>query len=115
MSNDLDNVSSNDKILNNENSDLLKNEINLSEKKIKFKDNELIDSEISNINFIPIHSSENYAGNYDNYVAMTLSEISHLKKVNFEKILNNPSLYKYYPNEEISLLKNSTKKYFYLI
>ena len=110
MSNDLDNVSSNDKILNNENSDLLKNEINLSEKKIKFKDNELIDSEISNINFIPIHSSENYAGNYDNYVAMTLSEISHLKKVNFENILNNPSLYKYYPNEEISLLKNSTKK-----
>ena len=110
MSNDLDNVSSNDKILNNENSDLLKNEINLSEKKIKFKDNELIDSEISNIHFIPIHSSENYAGNYDNYVAMTLSEISHLKKVNFENILNNPSLYKYYPNEEISLLKNSTKK-----
>ena len=110
MSNYLDNVSSNDKILNNENSDLLKNEINLSEKKIKFKDNELIDSEISNINFIPIHSSENYAGNYDNYVSMTLSEISHLKKVNFENILNNPSLYKYYPNEEISLLKNSTKK-----
>ena len=110
MSNFLDNVSSNDKILNNENSDLLKNEINLSEKKIKFKDNELIDSEISNIHFIPIHSSENYAGNYDNYVSMTLSEISHLKKINFENILNNPSLYKNYPNEEISLLKNSTKK-----
>jgi Dullard-like phosphatase family protein len=100
MSNFLDNVLSNDTIIYNDNSDKI----------INLKDNELIENEISNINFIPIHSSENYAGNYDNYVAMTLSEISHLKKVNFENILNNPSLYKYYPNEEISLLKNSTKK-----
>ena len=100
MSNFLDNVLSNDTIINNDNSDKI----------INLKDNELIENEISNINFIPIHSSENYAGNYDNYVSMTLSEISHLKKVNFENILNNPSLYKNYPNEEISLLKNSKKK-----
>ena len=110
MSNYLDNVSSNEKILNIENSDLMEKEIKFPDKKLKLNDNELIDSEISNINFIPIHSSENYAGNYHNYVAMTLSEISHLKKVNFENILNNPSLYKNYPNEEISLLKNSKKK-----
>jgi Dullard-like phosphatase family protein len=100
MSNFLDNVLSNDTIINNDNSDKI----------INLKDNELIENEISNINFIPIHSSENYAGNYDNYVSMTLSEISHLKKINFENILNNPSLYKNYPNEEISLLKNTKKK-----
>ena len=79
MSNFLDNVLSNDTIINNDNSDKI----------INLKDNELIENEISNINFIPIHSSENYAGNYDNYVSMTLSEISHLKKINFENILNN--------------------------
>ena len=100
MSNFLDNVLSNDTIIYNDNSDKI----------INLKDNELIENEISNVNFIPIHSSENYAGNYDNYVSMTLSEISHLKKINFENILNNPSLYKNYPNEEISLLKNTKKK-----
>ena len=110
MSNFLDNVSSNEKILNIENSDLMEKEIKFPDKKLKLNDNEFIDNEISNINFIPINSSENYAGNYHNYVAMTLSEISHLKKVNFENILNNPSLYKNYPTEEISLLKNSKKK-----
>ena len=97
-----------DPILKRENG-LIKKETEFSDKKIKSEDNEILNIEY-NINFIPINCCENYAGNYDNYVTRTLSQISYLKKINYEYILNNPLIYENFPKEEISKIKNSKKK-----
>ena len=97
-----------DPILKRENG-LIKKETEFSDKKIKSEDNEILNIEY-NINFIPINCCENYVRNYDNYVTRTLSQISYLKKINYEYILNNPLIYENFPKEEISKIKNSKKK-----
>ena len=65
----------------------------------KFKKN-LIEfkKQASKINFYPLGSGENYPGNYSNYVQMTLSQISQIKKLKFEYALEDKSLYKGVPD-----------------
>ena len=68
------------------------------------------EKEASNILFTPVSCQENYSGNYDNYVAKTLSQIFSLQKLPYEKTLSDPDIYKNYPSKEIKNCLNSNKK-----
>jgi Dullard-like phosphatase family protein len=68
------------------------------------------EKEASNIFFTPISCQENYSGNYDNYVRMTLNHISSLKCLPYEKALSNSDLFNNYPSKEIKESLISNKK-----
>ena len=52
----------------------------------------------SRIDFYPLGSRENYPGNYDNYIQMTLSHIAQMKNLKFEYALEDKKLYKDVPD-----------------
>ena len=62
----------------------------------------------SKLNFYPLGSRENYPGNYDNYVQMTLSHIQKINKLKFEYALEDKNIYKGVP--DYSNQKNNEKK-----
>ena len=62
----------------------------------------------SKLNFYPLGSRENYPGNYDNYVQMTLSHIQKINKLKFEYALEDKNIYKGVP--DYSNQKNNGKK-----
>jgi Dullard-like phosphatase family protein len=62
----------------------------------------------SKLNFYPLGSRENYPGNYDNYVQMTLSHIQKINKLKFEYALEDKIIYKGVP--DYSNQKNNGKK-----
>jgi CTD small phosphatase-like protein 2 len=65
----------------------------------KFKKNlKEFKKQASKINFCPLGSRENYPGNYSDYVQMTLSQISQIKKLKFEYALEDKNLYKGVPD-----------------
>lgn len=68
------------------------------------------EKEASNIFFTPISCEENYSGNYDNYLRLTLNHISSLRHLPYEKALSNPILFKNYPSKEIKESLISNKK-----
>ena len=55
-------------------------------------------NQASKINFYPLGSRENYPGNYDNYVQMTLSQIYQINKLKFEYALEDKNLFKGVPD-----------------
>ena len=55
-------------------------------------------NQASKIDFYPLGSRENYPGNYDNYVQMTLSQIYRINKLKFEYALEDNSLFKGVPD-----------------
>ena len=65
----------------------------------KFKKNlKEFKNQASKINFYPLGSRENYPGNYDNYVQMTLSQIYQINKLKFEYALEDNNLFKGVPD-----------------
>ena len=65
----------------------------------KFKKNlKEFKKQASKLNFYPLGSHENYPGNYDNYVQMTLSHIQQINKLKFEYALEDKNLYKGVPD-----------------
>ena len=65
----------------------------------KFKKNlKEFKNQASKINFYPLGSRENYPGNYDNYVQMTLSHIYQINKLKFEYALEDNNLFKGVPD-----------------
>ena len=62
----------------------------------------------SRINFYPLGSRENYPGNYDNYLRMTLCHIAQMKNIKFEYALENKKIYKGVPDYTIQT--NNNKK-----
>ena len=64
--------------------------------------------QISRICIFPVSNKENYSGNYDKYVQMTLTHIAQLKNINFEYALKDPNIMKDVPNFETE--KNDKKQ-----
>ena len=62
----------------------------------------------SRINFYPLGSRENYPGNYDNYLRMTLCHIAQMKNIKFEYALEDKKIYKGVPDYTIQT--NNNKK-----
>ncbi len=54
--------------------------------------------EASKLGFFPLGSRENYPGNYDNYLQMTLSHIAQMKNLRFDHALEDKKLYKGVPD-----------------
>ena len=66
--------------------------------------------EVSKLNFCPIGSNSNIYGNYDNYIATTLSHIVLMKNLKFDYALESSSIYENYPQKEIENISLSNKK-----
>ena len=67
--------------------------------------------EAEKINIYPLSCDQNIEGNYDNYLNKTLSDLAILKKLRFEYAIEDPEIYKIFPNkDQIENLKNSKKK-----
>ena len=67
--------------------------------------------EAEKINICPLSCDQNVEGNYDNYLNKTLSDLAILKKLRFEYAIEDPEIYKIFPNkDQIENLKNSKKK-----
>jgi CTD small phosphatase-like protein 2 len=54
--------------------------------------------QIANIEFNPLGSRENYPGNYDNYLKISLTHIAELRKINFDYALANKKIYEGAPD-----------------
>lgn len=67
-------------------------------------------SDVEKISFVPLDCIENFSGNYENYLKVTLSHLASLKNINFEYALEDPALYYNYPNSALDNLKASGKK-----
>ena len=52
----------------------------------------------SKIDFYPLGSRENYPGNYDNYLQMTLSHIAKMKNLKFDYALEDKKIFKGVPD-----------------
>ena len=50
------------------------------------------------IEFNPLGSRENYPGNYDNYIQISLTHISQLRKIRFDYALSNKKIYEGVPD-----------------
>ena len=75
----------------------------------KFKKNlKEFKKQASKLNIYPLGSRENYPGNYDNYVQMTLSHIQQINKLKFEYALEDKNIYKGVP--DYSYQQNNGKK-----
>ena len=68
--------------------------------------------QISRICIFPVSNKENYSGNYDKYVQMTLTHIAQLKNINFEYALKDPNIMKDVPNFETEKNDKKQKKNF---
>ena len=66
--------------------------------------------EVSKLNFCPIGSNSNFAGNYDNYLGTTLSHIVQMRNIKFDYALESSSIYENYPKKEIENISLSDKK-----
>ena len=66
--------------------------------------------EVSKLNFCPIGSNSNIAGNYDQYLATTLSHIVQMRNIKFDYALESPSIYENYPKKDIETISLSPKK-----
>ena len=67
--------------------------------------------EAEKIKIYPLNCDQNFEGNYDNYLDKTLSDLAILKKLHFEHAIEDPEIYKIFPNkDQINNLKNSKKK-----
>ena len=66
--------------------------------------------EVSKLNFCPIGSNSNIAGNYDIYLGTTLSHITQMRNIRFDYALESPSIYDNYPNKVIETISLSKKK-----
>ena len=66
--------------------------------------------EVSKLNFCPIGSNSNFAGNYDNYLGTTLSHIVQMRNIKFDYALESSSIYENYPKKEIENISSSNKK-----
>lgn len=67
----------------------------------------------SRICIFPLGIKENYPGNYDKYLQITLTHIAQLKHINFEYALEDPSIFEGVPNSllnKLSLNSNPKKK-----
>ena len=62
----------------------------------------------SKIEFNPLGSRENYPGNYDNYLQMTLSHISQMRNLRFDYALEDKKIFKGVP--DFSKNSNDRKK-----
>lgn len=62
----------------------------------------------SKIEFNPLGSRENYPGNYDNYLQMTLSHISQMRNLRFDYALEDKKIFKGVP--DFSKNSNNRKK-----
>ena len=68
------------------------------------------EKEASKLNFFPIGSNENVAGNYEQYLSQTLPHIAQMKDIKFDYALESPLLYEYFPKNILELIVSSNKK-----
>ena len=68
------------------------------------------EKEASKLNFFPIGSNENVAGNYEHYLSQTLPHIAQMKDIKFDYALESPSIYEYFPKNILERIVSSDKK-----
>ena len=68
------------------------------------------EKEASKLNFFPIGSNENVAGNYEQYLSQTLPHIAQMKDIKFDYALESPLLYEYFPKNILERIVSSNKK-----
>lgn len=68
------------------------------------------EKEVSKLNFFPIGSNENVAGNYEHYLSKTLPHIVQMKDIKFDYALESPLIYANYPKNILESITSSDKK-----